>query len=90
MIRIDHTIQIWQEGNTYVAQAHPLDVMSCGESPEEARRNLEEAVRLFLKVAAEQGTLDEVLREAGYSLTDHHWSAPEIISSERVSLSLSA
>ncbi len=89
-IRIDHTVQIWQEGEAYVAHAHPLDVMSCGDTPEDARRNLEEAMRLFIKVAAERGTLEEILREAGYTLTDHHWIAPPILSSERTSLSLSA
>jgi len=68
LVHLDHTIQIWREGGTYVARAHPLDVMSCGESLQAARRNLEEALQLFIKVAAEQGTLDEILHEAGSRL----------------------
>ena len=90
LIQLDHTVQIWQEGETYVAHVHPLDVMSCGDTPQEARRNVEEAVRLFVKVAAEQGTLDEIFREAGYVLEDHRWVAPAILSSERTTLALSA
>ena len=90
LVHLDHTIQIWREGGTYVARAHPLDVMSCGESLQAARRNLEEALQLFIKVAAEQGTLDEILHEAGYISEDQHWIAPEILTSERISLSLSA
>lgn len=89
-VLLEHTVQVWQEGKAYVAHAHPLDVMSCGDTPDEARRNLDEAVRLFVKVAAEQGTLDEVLREAGYTLEDHRWIAPALLSSERTSVLLSA
>ena len=35
-------------------------------TPEEARRNLSEAVALFLKTASAHGTLAEVLEEGGY------------------------
>jgi predicted RNase H-like HicB family nuclease len=41
---IEFTVQIWKEGNQFVAHAMPLDVMSLGKTPEEARRALDEAV----------------------------------------------
>jgi predicted RNase H-like HicB family nuclease len=65
---IDYTVQIWKEGNQFVAHAMPLDVMSSGKTPEEARKALDEAVHLFLVTAADVGTLDEILRETGYEL----------------------
>ena len=65
-VRIEHTVQVWKEGNAYVARATPLDVMSCGETPEDARKNLTEAVALFLRTASAHGTLVEVLEECGY------------------------
>lgn len=64
-MQIDYTVQIWQEGNQYVAHALPLDVMSSGTTVEEARRALDEAVYLFLTTVAEMDTLDTVLEEAG-------------------------
>jgi len=82
---IDYTIQIWREGNQYVAHAMPLDVMSSGPTPEEARKALDEAVRLFLKTAADLGTLEEVLDEAGYRLRDGRWAAPEWVAIEKQS-----
>lgn len=62
---IDYTVQIWKEGNQFVAHAMPLDVMSEGDSPDAARRAVEEAVHLFLATAAEMGALEDVLQESG-------------------------
>ena len=65
---IEYTIQIWKEGGQFIAHAMPLDVMSSGPTPEEARKALYEAVSLFLDTAIEMGTLDGVLEESGYVL----------------------
>lgn len=69
-MNIEYTVQIWKEGNQFVAHAMPLDVMSSGRTPEEARKALDEAVHLFLVTAADMGTLDEILEEAGYELVE--------------------
>ena len=57
---------IFKEGDTYVAYVPALDVSSCGATDEEARRNIRDAVRGSLATSADMGTLDEILREAGY------------------------
>ena len=84
-MRVEYTVQIWKEGNQFVAHAMPLDVMSAGPSPEEARRALDEAVRLFVLTAKDHGTLEEVLGEAGYELRDGVWAPPPAITIERQS-----
>ena len=63
---IDYTVQIWREGRQYIAHAMPLDVVSSGPTPDQARAALDEAVRLFLETAEEKGTLEQVLEESGY------------------------
>ena len=75
-LNIEFTANIWQEGDQFVAHAMPLDVISAGRTPEEARKALDEAVHLFLVTAAEVGTLEQVLDEAGYSLEQGKWIAP--------------
>ena len=82
-LNIEFTANIWQEGDQFVAHAMPLDVISAGRTPEEARKALDEAVHLFLVTAAEVGTLDQVLDEAGYSLEQGKWIAPTWIAIER-------
>ena len=52
------TATIWQEDDGYVALCSELDIASQGDSVEEARFNLKEAVELFFEVA----TSDEVAR----------------------------
>jgi predicted RNase H-like HicB family nuclease len=60
---LEYTVNIWREGAQFVAHAMPLDVMSSGQNPEEARIALDEAVQLFLETADENGTLEEVLAQ---------------------------
>ena len=85
---IEYTAQIWKEGDQFVAHAMPLDVMSCGGTPEEARTALDEAVRLFLRTSATQGSLPEILREAGYEEREGDWVNPPRVSIERHSVAL--
>jgi predicted RNase H-like HicB family nuclease len=59
---IEHTFQIRKEGDQFVAHAMPLDVMSSGKTPDEARKALDEAVHLFLVTAVDMGTLEEILQ----------------------------
>ncbi len=76
-MKIDYTVQVWREGNQYIAHAMPLDVASSGQTPEAARQAVDEAVRLFLATAAEHGSLEEVLEDAGYRREDGFWRGPE-------------
>ncbi|MGH2461064.1 MAG: hypothetical protein ACRDIY_19575 [Chloroflexota bacterium] len=80
---IEYTVQVWKEGNQYIAHAMPLDVMSSGPTPEAARQALDEAVRLFLATAAGAGTLVDALEEAGYHHRDGRWESPRWVGVER-------
>ena len=89
-MNVEYTAQIWQEGDQFIAHAMPLDVMSAGRTPDEARKALDAAVHLFLVTAADIGTLEEVLQEAGYEPQDGGWTAPAWIAIERHSTALPA
>jgi predicted RNase H-like HicB family nuclease len=80
---IEYTVQIWKEGNQFVAHAMPLDVMSSGSTPEEARKALAEAVHLFLMTATDMGALEEILQEAGYEFEGGRWVSPSWVAIER-------
>ncbi len=87
-LNIEYTIQIWREADQFIAHAMPLDVMSSGQTPEDARQALDEAVRLFLLTAAEIGTLDLLMEETGYTYHDGTWEGPAWIGVERHTLSV--
>jgi predicted RNase H-like HicB family nuclease len=63
-MNLGYTVQIWQEGEHYIAHAMPLDVASSGPTPAKARSALKEAVNLFLKTAREAGTLKQILADS--------------------------
>jgi predicted RNase H-like HicB family nuclease len=57
------TAVIEREGTGYVASCPEIDVASQGDTVEEARRNLEEAVELFFEVATPEEIKDRVRSE---------------------------
>jgi len=61
------TGEIWQEGNMYTSYCPELDVVSCGHTIEEAKKNLLEVIDIFIEETLEMGTLREII--AGADLT---------------------
>ncbi len=86
-MEINFITQICQEGKMFVAYSPELDVSSCGKTPREARKNLHEAVGIFLEETAKMGTLDEILEESGFVKEKDNnkvrWQPPKIISTGR-------
>ena len=87
---IGYTVHIWEEGNQLVAHAMPLDVVSSGRTTDEARAALDEAVHLFLVTAAAEGSLEEILHDAGYELRNGEWINPSWVAIEKHSTAVPA
>ncbi|MHC1727384.1 MAG: type II toxin-antitoxin system HicB family antitoxin [Syntrophobacteraceae bacterium] len=60
-------IQIIKKANWFVASCAALDIASQGETEEMARKNISEALNMFLRSCIERGTLDAVLKECGFN-----------------------
>ena len=75
---------VWKEGGMYVSYAPQLEVASCGKTIREAKKNIKEALWLFLEEASSMGTLDEILEEAGLKHKRKTWTSPERVALERV------
>jgi predicted RNase H-like HicB family nuclease len=82
------TIQIFREEKLFVAYNPELDVSSCGSTLEKAKINIKDAIGGFLKSATKMGTLREILEEAGYVYRRTHWVDPELVSLDRMSVSM--
>jgi len=61
--------KITKKKKWYVANCPALNVASQGDTPEEAKAHLEEAVLVFLESCLERGVLEEVLRDCGFGLS---------------------
>lgn len=60
-------IEVFNEGDVYVALSPELNVSSYAESIDGARASLKEAIELFLEECREMGSLEDVLGESGFS-----------------------
>ena len=60
MKAFDYTAVVWKESEGYVSKCSELGVASCGDSFDEAVRNLREAVDLYLENAKELGIIDDL------------------------------
>jgi len=58
--------EILQEGDLYVGLCPALNVSSFGETIEEARRSLHEAMEAFVEECEAMVTLEDVMSEAGF------------------------
>jgi len=87
MIQIEFDGIIFREGETFIAYSPKLDISSCGNTMDEARKNLKTAVRLFLEEAEKMGTLEEILKEAGYEKTSlDRWMTPRLVATELMTI----
>jgi predicted RNase H-like HicB family nuclease len=66
-IHLVYRVEVFQEDEHFVAICPELNVSSFGDSVEEARESLREAIDLFLEECESMGTLEAVLRESGFS-----------------------
>jgi len=81
-------IEVFKEDDLYVALCPLLNVSSFGESIDEAKKALVEAVEAFIEECSEMGTLDEVLEESGFTRKDQGWLPRQAVSEEHVALAI--
>lgn len=60
-------VQIKKKGSMFISSCPILDICSQGETEKRAQENIIEAVRLFLSSCFERGTLDQVLKDCGFT-----------------------
>jgi len=86
------TSQLFREGDVIVSYCPELDISSFGETPDEAKTSLVEAISVFLEECQRMGTLHDVLEEAGYrvSSSDGHrkWTPPVPLAIEQLDVTV--
>ena len=63
MIQIEFDMIVFKEDTSYVAYCPELDISSCGNTVEHAKKMLKTAIKLFLEEAEKMGTLEDILEE---------------------------
>lgn len=81
-------IEMFKEGDVYVALSPELNVSSFGETIEDARKSFKEAVEAFIEECREMGTLEEVLEESGFSKINNSWKSRKPLAEEDLALAV--
>ena len=86
-VHIDCSVPVifLKEDKKFVAYTPVLDLSTCGDTFEDARRMFAEAVTVFLKELVRMGTLEEVLTECGWqkvSRPKRQWVPPAVVGQE--------
>jgi predicted RNase H-like HicB family nuclease len=81
-------IEIFKEEDTYVALSPELNVSSFGETVEDAKKSIKEALEAFVEECERMGTLEAILEESGFSKIDDSWESRKPLEEEAVALTL--
>lgn len=60
-------VTVKKKAAVYVSSCQVLDIHSQGKTEREAKKNIIEAIKLFIVTCFERGTLDAVLKECGFT-----------------------
>ena len=66
-MRLRLSEEIWKEGNMYVSYCPEIDITSCGETIEQAKKNLKEAILINIEETKKMGTFRKFLQDAGFA-----------------------
>ena len=80
--RIVYRAEFFKDGDIYVGLAPELNISSFGETLEEARRSLQEAVEAFAEACQAMGSFDEVMEESGFTKRGDSWLPRQPIAAE--------
>ena len=61
MSHYSFSVTIWRENEMYVSKCPEIEVISAGNTPEEALTNLKEAIELWIENEKELGILEDYL-----------------------------
>jgi predicted RNase H-like HicB family nuclease len=87
-MEISLRVEIFKEEDSYVALSPELNVSSYGETIEDAKRSLREALEAFLEECEKMGTLEDVLEESGFSRVNDSWASRKPVEEEAFALTL--
>ncbi len=87
-MKISVKIEIFKEGDAYVALAPDINVSSFGETVEDAKKSIKEAIGIFVEECQEIGTLEDVLEESGFSKLNNTWESRKPVSEENIAFAL--
>ena len=72
-------VLFFKEGSKFIAYSPAIQLSTCGDTEEQARKRFAEAAQIFFDEIVKMGTADDVLTECGWKkVTEKNsWTPPE-------------
>ena len=87
-MNISVKIEIFKEGDAFVALSPELNISSFGETIDDAKKSFREALEAFIEECQEMGTLEDVLEESGFSKINNSWESRKPLVEENLALAM--
>lgn len=71
-----------KEGDTFICYSPAFDLVSNGDSFEDAEKSFAQSLKLFVEEVSKKRTWQEVLQEYGWEKVKKAWIPPRIIGQE--------
>ena len=82
------TVSVFKEDEHFIADCSALDLVTYGDSYEQALKHFEEACSLFIEECVDKGVLREVLLECGFQEDRKTLKPPEVVGTKLIPLEL--
>lgn len=69
--KIALNVVFYREADKFIAYSPVLDLSTCGDTQEKAKKGFEEMLQLFFEETEKMGTLEDVLLECGWQKISH-------------------
>ncbi len=83
-------VTIFREGDSFVAYTPALDLSSTGKTEKEAKRMFVEAVETLFEELIEMGTLENVLKDLGWTKNKCGFEPPKVVEHSLMSVQVPA
>jgi predicted RNase H-like HicB family nuclease len=87
-MNISVKIEIFKEGDVYVGLSPELDVSSFGETIEDAKKSIKDAIVAFVEECQKMGTLEDILEESGFSKINDSWESRKPVTEEDIAVAV--
>lgn len=87
-MNISLKIEVFKEDDSYVALSPELNVSSFGDTVDDAKKSVKEAIEAFIEECEKMGTLEEVLEESGFSKINKSWESRKPVAEEDLALAI--
>ncbi len=87
-MKISVRIEVFKEGDIYIALSPELNVSSFGETIEDAKKSVKEAIEAFVEECQNMGTLEDILEESGFSIINDVWEPRKPITEEKLAFAV--